>query len=847
MMRLALQVGSAASVQARLAAGDSIDARDSRGRTALMIAAARGHLPICELLLSLGSDVRLVDSEGRTAEQLALQHGHTHIAALLGIATRDLARAREEATPEPSSASCSSPGARQGHASPPPPATSEDEADRATNDLEDWEAEPAAQLPAAQSKVVSSARELQQLISAHRANDRDATPWLDDELSLPEVTRTSVRGRLDPGLSAQLKFAWRRAQAAGLVRPQDFREMLTGFLGPASDYEGEVLRHLEHCLEASGVVIDADIPDEWLVIPESDDETEEDQETTDAEWFSSIELAASGANDPIALWAREVRDAGDLLSPEQEVRLGRALRDGLREAVVAAFRDAEFRQLVLDMLAALASSRASKTAEGSADEGDVESAVDGAEPPADEPLSLPSLESCIQEASVDLRSAAADRQLDQWLERLGFRTPDVLELIRRCKQRPGRDRLLKLLEASRDKVLRARDTFVSLNLRLVWSIARKYLRSGIPLSDLVQEGSLGLVRAVDGFDPERGFRFSTYATWWIRQSVSRAVADKSRLIRVPVHMHERIQDLEQAEERLCRALGRVPSDAEIASETGMAESEVLKVRRADIAVLSTDDPENAHWSEWISPDYAGPVPPEDVVTTAEVRRDVNAVLAQLKPRDATVLAMRFGIPDGDERTLEEVGRSMEVTRERIRQIERKALGEVERRLTQILAPTPLPNAGEAARGPEREAAIATATGFGEAVPHGVEAAPSGGAAPSSPLPLDRGDASSGDAVWQALRLLASPRAQERAARTSKVRSLQREFARRWFEAYAPEIKDESYTATQHAALGLVTDRLRACLRLLGFEWIEPEILLRDESWKMVIEAANDAIAAIDVG
>lgn len=847
MMRLALQVGSAASVQARLAAGDSLEARDGRGRTALMIAAARGHRPICELLLSLGSDIRSVDSEGRTAEQLALQHGHTEIAALLNVGTGDMAPALEEVKPAPSSASPSSSGPGQGHAVPAPSAPNQGEASRVADDLDDWEAEPVSQLPTAQASVLSSARGLQQLISAHRANDRDATPWLDDELSLPEVARTSVRSRLDPGLSAQLKIVWLRAQVSGLARPQDFREMLTGFLGPASEYEGEVLRHLEHCLEASGVFIDADIPDEWLVLPQPEDETEEDEETPDAEWLSSIELAASGANDPLALWSRDVREAGELLSPEQEVRLGRALRDGLRDAVVTAFRDDESRQVVLDLLMQLASSRVSKTAEEPADEGDAEPAVDRAEPPTDEPLSLPPLESCIQEASAELRSSAADRQLDQWLERLGFRTPDVLELIRACKERPGTDRLVKRLEASRDKVLRARDTFVSLNLRLVWSIARKYLRSGIPLSDLVQEGSIGLVRAVDGFDPERGFRFSTYATWWIRQSVSRAVADKSRLIRVPVHMHERIQDLEQEEERLGRALGRVPSDADLARETGMAESDVAKVRRAAVRILSTDDPDNEGWSDLTSPDYASPSPPDEVMATAEVRRDVRAVLSQLRPRDATVLAMRFGIPDGDERTLDEIGRSMELTRERIRQIERKALGEVERRLTHLIAPRPLQPAGDATSAAKRKAATALAAASGSEVSPRVEEAPAENVPPPSPLCPDPGEASSGDAVWRVLRILASPRAQQGVARTLKVRSLQREFARRWFEAYRPEIIDESYSATQHAALGLVTDRLRACLRLLGFEWIEPEVLLQDESWKMVIDAANDAIAAIDVG
>lgn len=569
--------------------------------------------------------------------------------------------------------------------------------DGATLDLSGWAAEAELSTPDGDPTVLASASEVQNAISEHAPIDVSAD-WDDFEAYLPE--RASPLPKADDAEARErLRSLLLRAAREGSV-PNAAIEELTRNDDHSPNLDAESLL----LMVVNDIGAEADERHEYSTHHESFAVYVEPRETPDEEQtvddaLAFIDELESRRNDPLRLYQRDFQHA-TLLTADEELALGKAMEQAIESALDALAASitgiesvVEASQLVrsgLKPLRWISSGAREDIQESDAlqsdalppkvDRPDDDSEADnGSQDDSDDGSRENELSEFLANAE---RLWTIDRSLEsgptafkamrEALGSLGLSRPYLLTLAESGRIAEPQSR--RAFKGAMQSYRIARDRMTVANLKLVHSIAKKYLYSGMPLDDLLQEGNIGLMKGAERFDWRRGFRFSTYATWWIRQQVARFVADKSKTIRVPVHVYEKTQRISQATRAFEDENGRTPTTAEIAELVDMLPHKVvaymqivaepLPIHDLDIDALISSDAQD----DYIARD------PMDIVSDRDLSKVVHQILGTLKLKDENLLRMRFGIGVPDAMTLDEIGGRMGVTRERIRQIESKAIG-----------------------------------------------------------------------------------------------------------------------------------------------------------------------------
>lgn len=683
LLRIAVVAGVESAVQIHIDRGDDLDARDTNGMTPLMIAAVRNRPAICRLLLGAGADPCLRDASGKTALEIAVASGSNDIVAILGanLPTNCRPTAIEAADllvpvelPEPADL--------EAIEAAKPPSLSIDLDDGQTLDFSEWEAEEECSPPVSDLLVLGSSSAIQGAITSHAPIDSSAG-WDDIDVYLPEQSTPLARVD-DAEERSRLRLLLLRAIREGSVPSLAVQDLSTNF-DRSANLEAEAF--LTMVVNDLGAEVDERF--EYKNLGESFEVFVDPEETPDEEIaldqaLGAMDGAASPRHTPLQIYQREFQRAR-LLTPSEEIELAQAMEMALESSLDAL---AGWQEGLARTLGAGADALAGTRPLPSIWIGEAEPEPD---PNAADNSDAAGLGAPVDEDDDPVAQAPADTSFADALFRLGELVggvqPPAFRAVRDllAAMRLNRRFLLELggvmdapeacpsFEHALAAYRHARDRMTLANLKLAFSWAKKYMFSGEPLADLAQEANIGLLKAVDRFDWRRGYRFSTYATWWIRQQIGRYVADKSRTIRLPVHVYEKVQRMERDRAVLEKAHGRGPTVDELAAHMAMPADKVTALLRIAPEPSSLDDLSDY---EMIAIDAleAFFVPdPAAVVEAAEVRAALSGLLATLPVKDDRILRLRYGIGINDALTLEEIGQRYAVTRERIRQIETKAI------------------------------------------------------------------------------------------------------------------------------------------------------------------------------
>ena len=698
---MAVLAGAVDSVRMHLRTETDLDATDTQGRSPLLLAVSRGHLDICKLLLEAGADPTTKDNAGNDALAVARSRGETAVAELLHRARIsatehqgendeiDRNRTAEGSlngrplgrmggsfnTTEEIAAGAIWGAGKRSHADrresvdemvSEPPANDYD-----VFDLSAWQEEIETEAPPDDLSCADEAAILQGLLSRHSPIDTDEN-WDDVEIDLPELEHIGRRrSRLDPETRTAVRVLVVEALRNGRVDGDRIRCALVEDDALDDTKRTDFEANLRLVLGDAGVVI-GDEPfttDTAAEITAEDEDRFGDAATEAMDFLGTLQ---SSDTDPLVPYVRSL--PADRLTRDDETALALTIEESMRDVLatiagspVAVSRLLSDARNVMEENTPVRALFDTTNSQDDSDEIPSDDTTDDQETdaaPIPDTLSthLRAIVELCQQQKVD-RAALAARLFDAGL------SAEYREELQSVAEQDGAcEYAAKRIRAGLAKAKRAKWRFVETNLKLVIWVAKKH--GGLPLADRIQAGNIGLMRAVDKFDYRRGAKFSTYAVWWIRHHITRAVADTSRIIRLPVHVTESLRKVEKA----CLSAefqdDHEPDVARIATLADLSPIQVRKMLVVPEDPLPMDDPGIVEEVCAIADE--GTPAPEVMAMVAQMSMSLKEQIDRLEPRQAAVLRRRFGI-DCDEHTLEEVGKEFGVTRERIRQIEAKAL------------------------------------------------------------------------------------------------------------------------------------------------------------------------------
>lgn len=696
LLRLAAISGVKAAVKFHINRGDNLDARDGSGATPLILAAARKKKEAVRLLINAGANPTYVDLKGKDALAYALLSNCVETIELLTeaikanfsncselkVATKErventannienvsgLYLPESEITVIDSFIPASPEYQLDFSVSDPLMPLSVEHGAFSLDDIpleaefeDDWVAEEDAVAPVGDARIAEVVKHVHKTIGKHTAIDSDED-WSDIDLYLPEKSDIFGKGEIDEIFRTFLLAAIRE----GIVSEDELVELCLTSDGLRNE---ETERIISLAVSELGAVVC-----DHYRSGENDSilgEPSLEQKLLLDESIEFINELASGHNEPLRLYFKDIQ--GKLLEAEEEVALSREMEDAWRDALSALARWPEGLSELFDVANKVEQGLAEAELFSSGPElsTEVETVKHTHVNDDDEVTTLPDDASAFVNAITAVRDVMGSVQLiEEALEAAKLTRGFLFGLAERTKDDPASKDLndaLKRQNAARERMIRC-------NLRLAVSIAKKYSWAQLPLDDLIQEANIGLIKAVERFDWRRGFRFSTYATWWIRQGVTRAIADKSRVVRAPVHVHQKAQQIRKEKRQIELRLGRPEKNIETAQRLGISTSETWFLISLFDSADSLDeiDINTAHYRKDILVDEYTPTPVK-LAEQDNLRLTLLGMLDELDERARAVIVCRFGLGGKDIMTLEEVGQIYAVTRERIRQIEAKAL------------------------------------------------------------------------------------------------------------------------------------------------------------------------------
>lgn len=655
-----------------------------------MIAALRGAIDMCGLLLDAGADPTAVDNDGKDALSLALSRQHLEVSVLIKASLPHCERHVEPAWPQELQQSDD---------------LGEDATDavgRGVLDLSAWEEEIETTVPQEDGSVLPGAAEIQQRLTQHLPVDT-AEDWSDIEISLPDAMPRRVWDSFQDETRRQLRSLLQYGLMHGSVSLHQIEVLL---LGEKADHDEEIQSRLILVLGELGVLVEDDT---GQPIPSLDDDEGggDDNQLVD-EAITFFDDLSSAVGDPINAYLKDI-GRKPVLSREEEAALYQNMEEGFEEAIRAIaecdvavaeiLRVGELirrREVPLEIMV---NSQGGQITAGDSDEGadlanysvgeGAKSAEDDdgtGQVPVDFGERLGAIQALYRKAvalgglpskkKYDCLVARAVESLYDEIRSLQLSSAFIARLCDVVRKDRSSLAACLLIEAGISKATRAKRHMIEANLRLVFSIARRYSNAGLPLADLIQEGNIGLLKAGDRFEYRRGFKFSTYATWWIRQSITRAIADKARTVRLPVHIIEALSKMRRTERLVRQELGREPNEEDLAERSGLRVSKVRRLLHAMEEPVSlelpSDEEDEVPPTGYLVVDESV-ASPLDRSFELQFSEQVNRLLMTLRPREEQVIRLRFGFKDDTEHTLEEIGQEFSLTRERIRQVEVKAL------------------------------------------------------------------------------------------------------------------------------------------------------------------------------